>query len=345
MIYLEKSCIKGSFHTLFEKKGIDYKLVLSEDEFEDSKKNIYITSQKNRFVHQCPATKDYRCCNYMVVDAVEGCPFDCSYCILQVYLNHQYIKVYDDLDGIKKSILSLNRSGRYRLGSGELSDSLALDHILFMTDFLIPIINDCDNVQFEFKTKSTNINNLFNHNPKNVVVSFSLNPQEIVGSEEHFAAPVSERIKAAKMLSEYGYKVSFHFDPLISWENFEDLYGNLLDMLFDNIKESYVEFVSISSFRFIPELSDIIRGKFPKSKILAHQFVKSTDGKMRYFKSKRLRMLRFIVDKFNKNWPNVFTYFCMEEKSTWLKLKGFDPGLREEFEKNFKWYKNANIVY
>lgn len=345
MIYLDKNCIGGNFQNIFDKTGIEYTIVSSDKEFEDSKKNIYITPQKNRFVHHCPATKEYRCCNYMVVDAVEGCPFDCSYCILQVYLNHRYIKVYDDLEGIKKSILEQDKIGKCRLGTGELSDSLALDHLIPMTDFLIPIINSCQNIQFEFKTKSINIKNLFKHNPKNIVVSFSLNPQEIVESEEHLTAPVLDRIKSAKNLADYGYKVSFHFDPLIDWDNFEIIYGNLLDELFNNIEQDSVEFISISTFRYIPELAEIIRQRFPESRILANQFVRSLDGKMRYFKSKRVEMLRFITAKISKNWPNVFTYFCMEDKDIWRKLKGFDPGLREEFEKNFKWYRDENIVY
>ncbi|MGC8768220.1 SPL family radical SAM protein [Calditerrivibrio sp.] len=345
MIYLDKTCLGGNFHKIFERKGLQFEVVDGSDCFENSKKNIYITSQKNRFVHQCPATREYRCCNYMVVDAVEGCPFDCSYCILQVYLNHDFIKVYDDLEGIRESILSVDKSGKCRIGTGELSDSLAIDNILCMTDFLIPIVNQCENIQFEFKTKSTNITNLFRHNPKNVVVSFSLNPQEIVDSEEHFASPVFARIKAAKDLSDYGYKVSFHFDPLIDWDNFEELYADLLDHLFENVDEKKVEFISISTFRFIPELADIIRIKFPETKLLSSRFIKGLDGKMRYFKSKRIEMLRFILNRLNKNWPTVFTYFCMEDKSIWRKLKGFDPGLREEFEKNFKWYRHESIIH
>ncbi|MCX8083978.1 MAG: DNA photolyase [Calditerrivibrio sp.] len=337
MVFLNKKCLGGYFHRLFEKKGIAYYPVSSEDEIEDCKKNIYITSQKNRFVHKCPGTKEYRCCNYMVVDVVEGCPFDCSYCILQVYLNNDFIKVYDDLEEIIYNVKQLDKKGRFRLGTGELSDSLALDHILYLTDFFIPLINECENIRFEFKTKSDNIKNLFNHDPKNILVSFSLNPQEIVSSEEHFTVSVSRRIFAAKALTEYGYKVGFHFDPLIDWDNFEGLYADLIEDLFDNIAEKDVEFISISSFRFIPELADIIRIKFPHTKILANTFVKSLDGKMRYFKGKRFKMLSFIYSKIRSSWKDVFIYFCMEDETIWRRVIGYDPGDREKFEAYFNW--------
>lgn len=339
MIYIERSAENGYFHKLFDRNKIPYQFLENREEIEDIKTNILITSQKNRFVHSCPATKEYRCCNYMVVDAVEGCPFDCSYCILQAYLNHNYIKVYDDMESVRESILELSKRGRFRLGTGELSDSLAIDHILKLSDFIIPIINKQDNIQFEFKTKSSNISNLLNHNPKNIVVSFSLNPETIFNREELFAASPTERIKAARKLAEYGYRVSFHFDPLIYCDNFEVEYKGLLDYLFDNIDESSVEFISISTFRFVPELADIIRNKFDSSNILANNFIKSLDNKMRYFKPLRFYMLKTIYYYIKKNWNTVFIYFCMEDRSIWEKIMNYDPGERENFEKYFRWYR------
>jgi len=109
------------------------------------------------------------------------------------------------------------------LGTGELSDSLALDHILKLSDFIIPVINSLEHIQFEFKTKSTNINNLLNHNPKNIVISFSLNPENLAVKEELFAANPLSRIKAAQLLAAYGYRLAFHFDPLIYSDNFEKI--------------------------------------------------------------------------------------------------------------------------
>jgi spore photoproduct lyase len=341
MIYIDKKSINSHFHKLFDKKGLSYEIVDSDKDFEDKKSNIFITASPNKFVHPCPATKIYRCCNYHVTDAVEGCPFDCTYCILQSYLNHNYIKVYSNLEGIETEIKQLNTQGKFRLGTGELSDSLALDNLLELSSYFIPIINDLDNIQFELKTKSSNISNLLNLNPKNIVISWSLNPEEIVNNEEHFASTLSERIKAAKICQEYGYKVSFHFDPLIYYHNFEKGYQQLIEDLFNNIDEQNVEFISMSTFRFIPELIDIIRDKFDQSYLLESEYVKSIDGKMRYFKSLRQYMLKTVIGYLRKNWSNVFIYFCMEHSSIWDEIFKYDPGEREEFEQNFPWYKNS----
>lgn len=338
MIYIDKNAYKSPFVKIFEKDGRNFTFVNNIEEIEDSKNNIFITSGFNTFVHRCPATTNYCCCNYYVVDLVEGCPFDCTYCILQKYLNHNLIKVHSNLRSVEKEIVNISQKGKLRLGTGELSDSLAYDHILKLSDFFIPIINDLENIQFEFKTKSANIKRLFHHNPKNILVSWSLNPQKLVADEEHFTATLDERIKAAAMCAEYGYKVCFHFDPLIYYENFEKGYGEVIEKLFSRIPEKSVEYISISTFRFIPGLLDIVREKFEYSHLLKNEYVKTLDGKMRYFKALRYYMLRYVIDKIREYWPNVFLYFCMEHQSVWKKLLSYDPGEREEFEKNFPFY-------
>lgn len=339
MIYIDKKSINSHFHKLFDKKGLEYKIVANDKEFEDVKSNIFISGSPNTFVHACPATKIYRCCNYYVTDAVEGCPFDCTYCILQSYLNHDYIKVYSDLDRIGDEIRHLDTQGRYRLGTGELSDSLAMDNLLELSEYFIPIVNKLDNIQFEFKTKSANVKNLLNLNPKNVVISWSLNPDEIINNEEHFAAKLDDRLKAAKACQEHGYKVSFHFDPLIFYPGFEKGYKKLIEKLVNAVDEKNVEFISMSTFRFIPDLIDIIRDKFDHSYLLESEYNKSLDGKMRYYKSLRQYMLKTVVGYIREYWKDAFVYFCMEHSSVWDDIFKFDPGEREDFEKNFPWYK------
>jgi spore photoproduct lyase len=339
MIYIDKKALNSHFHKIIERQGINHQIISDINEIENKKSNILITNTPNKFVHPCPATKIYRCCNYQVVDAVEGCPFDCTYCILQSYLNHEYIKVYSNVEQIKSEILSLNSKGYYRLGTGELSDSLALDNLLKLSDFYIPIINRLDNIQFEFKTKSSNVKNLFKHNPKNIVVSWSLNPEEIAKNEEHGAATIQQRLQSAKLCGEYGYKISFHFDPLIYYENFEAGYKNLIEQMVSLINEEHMEFISVSTFRFIPELIDIIREKFDSSYLLESTYIKSLDGKMRYFKAIRKYMLKTFVSEIRKYWKKTFIYFCMEHSNIWKDIFEYDPGEREDFEKNFPFFK------
>jgi len=338
-IFIDKTAVESYPAVQAMKSGLEINFVDSSAEVPDNKNCIYITSGMNSFVHRCPATKVYRCCDYYVADVAEGCPFDCTYCILQSYLNHEYIKVYSDFETIRDDIANLPKDKFFRLGTGELSDSLAIDHIINFSGFIAETINNSDNILFEFKTKSANIKNLLKIDPKNMMVSWSINPKEIVELEEHGAAPVHKRLQAAKICAEYGYKIGFHFDPLIFCDDFEEVYGRVIKEMISSVPESSVEYISVSTFRFIPELIDIVRDKFDQSLLLQSDYIKSLDGKMRYFKPLRVKMLDFFINEVRKEWKDVFIYFCMEHESVWKKLMGFDPGEREELEKLFPCYK------
>jgi spore photoproduct lyase len=338
MIFVENGALKSDIVKLIEKKGINYEVVSSEKDFEDKKENIFISANSGTFLRRCPGTKIYRCCNYHVFDIVEGCPYDCSYCILQSYLNHEYIKIFSDTSAIKAELLELDKNGsRFRVGTGELSDSLALDNIFEFSKLFVPIVNSLENIQFEFKTKSSNIDNLLMLNPKNIVVSFSLNTDFIAKHEEHRAANVKKRLKAAKTLAEYGYKIAFHFDPVVIYENAEYDYRKLISDMTNEIREEDVEFISISTFRCIPSLIDVIRRKFSTSVFTKYNYITGLDGKLRYFKTDRIEMLKFMYDEIKKEWRKVFIYFCMEHAFIWNKIVKYDPGEREEFERYFPW--------
>lgn len=338
MIYVERSAGHFPFVRAVSAINANLKEIEDGEKVEDKKTNIVLTAKKDNFVHPCPGTRVYRCCNYHVADIMQGCPFDCSYCILQAYLPHKHIRVSADSEAFINSISESVSSGRKRIGTGELADSLALDHIIPLSRILVPIANNFDDIQLEFKTKSSNVNNLFGLNPKNVVVSWSLNPAEIAAKEEPLTAPVKRRLEAAKAVCDYGYKVGFHFDPLILCENFENLYGALIGELTSLIPEHSVEFISVSTFRCPPELMDAIRLRPEASILTKGDYVRGLDGKIRYFKALRVKMIKFAIESIRKVWKKPFIYMCMEHESLWKGIFEYDPGEREDFEGRFPFY-------
>lgn len=339
MIFVHRESLNSQIVKDLEKRGVDFSVVSHEKDVKDSKKNIYVAPSKGTFLRPCPGTTNYRCCNYHVFDIMEGCPYNCSYCILQSYLTHQYIKVFSEIEPFHNELYELNKKGRFRVGTGELSDSLALDTIFEFSKYFVPIVNKLENIQFEFKTKSNNIANLLELNPKNIVVSFSLNTEYIAETEEHQAVSPIKRIAAAKTLSEYGYRVAFHFDPVIYYENWVKDYNNIIDSLLGAIPQRSVEYISISTFRCPPELLDIVRNKFDNSLLTRYCYITGVDGKKRYFKKDRVMLLSYVYKELKKCWSDTFIYFCMEHQSVWEKITMTDPGERKEFEKHFPWQK------
>lgn len=335
MIYVEKSALHLPLTQAAAKINTEMRVIEDGEQVADIKTNIVITAKHDNFVHPCPGTNIYRCCNYYVADIMQGCPFDCAYCILQAYLPHKHIRVSGDMDEVARAVMASDAVSKRRIGTGELADSLALDHIIPLSTFIIPLANANDNIRFEFKTKSAQIKNLLNMNPKNVMVSWSLNPSEIIEREEPLTAPLRRRLDAMKTVTAYGYKVGFHFDPLILTDDFEQIYGTLIDELIASAPENMVEFISVSTFRCPPELLDIIRLRQADSILTKGDFVHGLDGKIRYFKALRLKMIKFVVERLRKEWKKPFIYLCMEHESVWKNICGYDPADRESFERLF----------
>ncbi len=293
------------------------------------KRHLLITRFYGRRLKPCPGTSQHICCGYYVINAITNCPMDCSYCVLQGYLNNPFLTLYTNWDDLIQEIdafLSIDRQSLFRLGTGELSDSLALESIFPFSQFLIPFFAEKHNGILELKTKSANVDPLLhlNHRGK-TVVSWSLNPPKIIGEEEMRTAPLEERIDAAKKCQGKGYPLGFHFDPIIYYEDWEKEYKETLFQLFKQIDPQRVIWISLGGFRYPPQLKGIAEERFPTTKIFLGELFPGKDGKFRYFKEIRLEMYRKMVGWLKDVDPGLFIYLCMESKEVWERVFGWAP--------------------
>ena len=138
----------------------------------------------------------------------------------------------------------------FRIGTGEHSDSLALDKTLGINQHIIKFFAALPNALLELKTKSNQIEHLLElpHGGK-TVISWSVNPQVIITKEELKTATLDERLNAARMASDAGYKVAFHFDPMIDYPDWEKGYQGLVEQIFDNISPDRIAWVSLGTLR------------------------------------------------------------------------------------------------
>ncbi len=311
---------------------------LSEDPEKEGKKYLLITQQKGEFVKSCPCTPNYIGCNYFIINLDINCPLDCSYCILQHYLSNPMITVHvntKDLWEQLDTFLYRNRKHILRIGTGELGDSLALDHITEHSKDLIYYFRGRKNAIFELKTKTVNIKNILEIEPAdNIVIAWSLNSNKIACEEEKNAPSVKDRIEAARQVEKRGYRVAFHFDPIIRYPGWEEGYAEVINELFGRINPLKIAWISLGSLRFPPDLKTIIKERFPETRIIYDEFIRGKDGKFRYFKAIRFQLYRKIVSLINRNGGGrVPLYFCMESGELWEKLLMIKPKGKEEVEK------------
>ncbi|MBN1902461.1 DNA photolyase [Candidatus Sumerlaeota bacterium] len=297
--------------------------------FNEGKKTLLLMKNRGKFLKLCPGTSSHLCCLYQVLHHAAGCPLDCSYCILQAYLNNPNIVYYANVDDMTEELrerFSKIQGEIFRLGTGEYTDSLALESIMQTTHRLAPILHEFPGVFLELKTKTVDIEAIRGLEPRErMILAWSLNPDRLIQKEEIGAAPLGERLNAASIAQSRGHPVAFHFDPLLFFEGWEEAYRQVVRQLSEAVDISRVFWISLGSFRFPPPLKPVIQKRFPDSRILYEEFIPGEDGKMRYFKPLRIGMYRNMVKWLKEAHPDVFIYLCMERADVWDASLGFHP--------------------
>ena len=106
-----------------------------------AKTTLLLAVQKGPFWRSCPGTRDYICCGYQVLQVGLNCPMDCTYCVLQGYVNVPAITVFVNVEDLLEELetqWAQHPAQVWRLGTGEFGDSLALDGLMGLNELLIP---------------------------------------------------------------------------------------------------------------------------------------------------------------------------------------------------------------
>lgn len=291
-----------------------------------SPNSLLITNFKGRFVKPCPGTRNYICCDYWVLNFATGCLLDCTYCILHSYLNISPLRLYVNIDQMKEEIdRMLERKKRtFRIGTGELTDSLLLDDKIRFSEEVISHLLQHDNVMVELKTKTLNLDSVKSLGPhSNLVISWSLNAPGFAEIYETKSPTIKQRIEAAAHLQQLGFRIGIHFDPLIYSTGWEEQYTKTLDLMRDKLGE--LAWISLGTFRGPPALKKILGKSDMPHTLLLEEFVKGKDGKMRYFRPIRVRMYRFMKERLATDFPGTPIYLCMESPEVWKSVFGWFP--------------------
>jgi len=311
------------------------------DVFGVGKRTLALTRFKGSFLKKCPGiSPGMVCCNYYVVNLLKNCIYDCSYCFLQDFLQNNpllvaHINVEDLLEELDQ-VFTAHPDRIFRVGTGELTDSLALDTVIPYSQHLIPFFNQRENAVLELKTKSVCVENLLNQDsPRNVIVSWSLNPQTIIDREEKGTPSLQQRLEAARQCGNKGYRIGIHLDPIIIFPGWEKAYHELIDNMFKVLSPLQIEWVSLGSFRYRGGLKQIIKERHEDTRLFVGEHVASKDGKYRYLRPLRNQAYENLRDTLKKYSADLNVYMCMETREIWEGVTGKMPRSDEKLDKFF----------
>ena len=262
---------------------------------------------------------DVVCPHFIELKWAYGCPFDCSWCYLKGTFRFQPTKTKPVIKDYRKIELHTRRflegvETPEILNTGEIADSLMGEALSTpFSKFIIPMFEGQNRHKVLFLTKSDNIQNLLEINPHNqVIVSFSLNANEVAKKWESGAPSVDRRIEAGKKLNEAGYEVRVRIDPMVPVPEWEKLYLELIEQIFSNFVPSRITLGSLRG------LQTTINGSTDKS-WLEYLKENSNWGKKVDFSIRR-SMYAIIIDVLKENYNYTDIGLCKETVAMWGSL-------------------------
>ncbi len=313
----------------------------------EGKRLLLLRRYQGRAMKLCQGWKSsYACCNLHTLAEANNCAMECTYCILQFYMNSPHLTLFGNVEDLQAEIAATVATAParlFRIGTGELADSLLLDPLGESTRHMVPFFRGLENGVLELKTKTDNIDHLLDMDAgESTVVSWSLNPPEIVRREEFKTAPLEARLEAARRLAESGYPIGFHLDPMIYFDGWEEAYRDLVERLLAAVPSQRIAWISLGTLRFPPEMKATMAARFPRSTLRSGEFTRAADGKFHYLRPMRVAMYRHVVEQLGTRLrpapQRPVIYLCMEPPDVWKRVFGAAPTNAElEFEFAFNY--------
>jgi len=298
-----------------------------DDPIQRGKQTLYLTENRGTFVRECPGTRAYTCCGYMILHVGTYCAMDCAYCILQAYFHPPVLQLFINRERLEAELDQALASRRFRrIGTGEFTDSLIWEWWSELSAPLISRFARQSHACLELKTKTTAVSGFKDipHNHK-TIMAWSLNTEAVIHANERGTASLSARLAAARHCASWGYPLAFHFDPMMIYEGCAADYRDVVRRIFHHVPAGQVVWISMGSFRFMPDLKPLIQKRFPRSRIVYGEFIQGLDQKMRYFKPLRIRLYREVYLAIREFAPEVMVYLCMEDEEVWRKAFNCSP--------------------
>ncbi len=298
----------------------DGKTQVGSPYFSNRLDTLLIHREKYDFLKPCPCSGGSAGCGYNLVNLGFGCRFECEYCFLQQYQNLHAVLLPANVDEFLAKIdgasFCTGPFDRPRIGSGEFTDSLVFDDLTHYSAQIVPFFRMRPQLQFEFKTKSVNIGGLLAAGgTENVVVSWSVNAAPITDRAEHFTPGLTARLQAACEVAHAGYRIGFHFDPVVIYPGYQQDYARTVQEMADTLPHDKIAWISVGTLRFSRELKKQIETRFPQNTLLDGEFLLDFDGKMRYSPAQRTEAYQFLVPLLRRTFPHAVVYLCMEDPS------------------------------
>ncbi|HHW30969.1 MAG TPA: DNA photolyase [Clostridiaceae bacterium] len=188
--------------------------------------------------------------NFYYTSFLLNCLFDCEYCFLQGMYQSANIVAFVNTEDYMRSMEEIFQGRKILLAISYDTDLIAFHNIIPYLEYFYDFFAQHPDILVEVRTKSANQSFYNNYHPlENIIMAFTLAPDEIIKKYERHTPLLEARVKAIKTALSKGFKVRLCFDPVFAIPEMDQAYKTFFHYIFSQIDPDCLVDVSYGFFR------------------------------------------------------------------------------------------------
>ncbi|WAM33700.1 radical SAM protein [Caldicellulosiruptor morganii] len=218
---------------------------------QEKSKKLILAKKYGEFLYPGPSVcHSFGYENFYYTSNILNCIYSCEYCFLKGMYRSANIVVFVNIEDYFNEIDRILENKFLYISVSYESDLLALEGIVPFSSAWIEYAKEKQNLMIEIRTKSANFKALEKLPPQqNVILAWTLSPQEIIEKYEHTTPSLFARLSAIKKAIENGWKVRLCFDPVLYIEDWKTIYENFINTVFEELNPEKILDISVGVFR------------------------------------------------------------------------------------------------
>ncbi|MEJ2721622.1 MAG: hypothetical protein P8181_10880 [bacterium] len=279
------------------------------------KRVVYLARRRGPWIKTFPSHPWYGAdggCRYNLILGY-NCTASCRYCFVQTIFDDPIPTIFADSVGMADELHAfLDRNPDAGVSTGEYIDSLLFDDVTRYTESLMAVFSQFGSTTLELRTKSTQTDHLPEDPIHQVLVSYSINPPDVVRAAEPGTPGLGARLGQARRLSERGYRIGLRIDPVVPTEAFSAGYRRLPAAVERHLGWRRVSRVFLGVLRFDAALLERMSRTAGGRRLLDAEYVRCPDGYYRPSRHARIETYRRIVNGIRRFAPAADISVTME---------------------------------
>ncbi len=238
-----KTLTMGHYKDLFNQKGQDFRL-------QKRSPKLILALKEPPYLYEGSQYADgFGFEKFYYTPSMLNCLYDCEYCYLQGLYQSANIVVFVNHEDFMQDTLKHLEQPTLVCTSYD-TDLLAMEELIGENRAWIAFAAKHPNLHLEIRTKSANYKAISDLKPsKQVVLAWSLAPQEIISRYESKTPSLNKRLQSIEAALHDGWLVRLCLDPVIYTPNYQSLYSALIEEIFSRFKADTIFEMTLGTFR------------------------------------------------------------------------------------------------